>query len=190
MTNGGECLTDLSYAGALFMFFFMLWMFSAQFLNYIFHAFACSKIMQSRKMNNPFLAWLPIGGNYSLGKICDDINNKNNKKSNFKVLMTIFSSCLLAMYTIFFIIYKLSTASGSKQAPNSKVFAFLLLAFFVICTVFYLMSINCIFKEFCSNSSKYFALSLIFTIIPIAPFVSGLMLVKAAKNSEYLQDKT
>ena len=186
MASGDNCLVRLGTAGVLFAFFFIVWMFFFQVLNYIFHAVACSKIMQNRKIDYSFLAWLPIGGNYSLGSICDDINNKHNKKSHFKILLTVFSSCLLAAYIIHFAIYKLSTASGGVHSPNNRILTFLLLAFFIVCTVFYLMSINCIFKEFCPNSSKYFALSLISTIIPIAPFVSGIMLIKATKKAKFL----
>ena len=190
MISGNGSLVELSPFGLLLAFLLLVWMFFAQALNYVFHATACSQIMQIKKIDRPFLAWLPIGGNYSLGKICDNINNKNNKKSNFKILLTVFSSCLLATYSLCVIIYKLSTASGANQVPSNRLLTFLLLAFFVTCTVFYIISLNCVFKELCPNNSKYFALSLIFTIFPIVPFVSGIMLLKAAKNAESSSLKT
>ena len=189
MVNGNERLVEMGPFGIFLAFVLFAWMFFSQVLNYVFHATAFSQIMQIKKISRPFLAWLPIGGNYSLGKICDSINNKNNKKSNFKILLTIFSSCLLATYALCVIIYKASAASGGNQVPSNKVLTFLLLAFFVICTVFYIISLNCVFKEFCPNNSKYFALSLISTIFPILPFVSGIMLLKAAKGAENLSSK-
>lgn len=190
MVNGNESLVELGPFGIFLAFVLFVWIFFSQVLNYVFHATAFSQIMQVKKINRPFLAWLPIGGNYSLGKICDSINNKNNKKSNFKILLTIFSSCLLATYALCVIIYKASAAAGQTHAPSNRVLTFLLLGFFVICTVFYIISLNCVFKEFCPNNSKYFAISLISTMFPIVPFISGIMLLKAAKSAESLSSKT
>ena len=130
MVNGNESLVELGPLGIFLAFGLIVWMFFAQVLNYVFHATACSQIMQIKKISRPFLAWLPIGGNYSLGKICDSINNKNNKKSNFKILLTIFSSCLLATYAFCVIIYKASASAGQTYAPNNRVLTFLLLGLF------------------------------------------------------------
>lgn len=190
MVNGNESLVGLGPWGVFLAFGLIVWMFFSQVLNYVFHAAACSQIMQTKKISRPFLAWIPIGGNYSLGKICDSINSKNNKKSNFKILLTIFSSCLLATYALCVIIYKASAAACGNHVPNNKFLTFLLLGFFVICTIFHIISLNCVFKEFCPNNSKYFAISLISTIFPIIPFVSGILLLKAAKCAESLRSKT
>ena len=61
-------------------------------IDYIFYSLALYNLAQSRNLNNSYLAWVPILNSYTMGHICDSINDKyNNKKTCFKIIMLIIS---------------------------------------------------------------------------------------------------
>ena len=167
---------DSSLAGlglGIFVFFGILviaW-FVMVILLYVFSSLALYRFMKNRNLDNAFLAWIPIASAYAVGKVYDDINEKQGKKTNFSIILLIVSCAQLVISPISSnsIIIDLISSLGS-------------VGLFIAIIVLELVCYNTIFKTYAPNNSSYFALTLIFTIIPIIPFIPGLCLLKASKN--------
>lgn len=104
--------------------------------------------MKNRNLDNAFLAWIPIVRAYAVGKVYDDINEKQGKQTNFSIILLVTSCVGLAFVTL----------------------------------ILKLICYDLIFKKYAPNNSNYFILTIIFSIIPIVPFIPGLCLLKASKN--------
>lgn len=155
-------------AGIVFFLFVLIFAFFVTFiLAYIFKSLAFYKFMKARNLDNAFLAWIPIVGAYAVGKVYDDINEKQGKKTNFSIILLIVNCAYWAL---------------SMGLLGSNNLGFLLLALGVAMLVLELVCYNTIFKTYAPNNSSYFVLTIIFTLIPIVPFIPGLCLLKASKN--------
>lgn len=124
-------------------------------LEYIFSSMAFYNFMKNRNLDNAFLAWIPIVNAYAVGKVYDDINEKQGKQTNFAIILLIINCVGLTLIT------------------------------FILKLVCY----DIIFKEYTPSNSNYFILTVIFSIIPLAPFIPGLCLLKASKNQPVSQIK-
>ena len=173
------------------------------FLGYIFESIAVFRMMKQRNMENPGLAWVPIIHNYAIGSVHDDIKREQGKNSYLRFFMLACSViCIITnIYITISIIpwitailksgfssnlYLSSPMFSSKFNPgNMMVFSwathiaqFSALALIVI----YLICLNIIFQKYAPKKQSYFVCSIIFSIIPIVPFIPGLFLLKASQN--------
>lgn len=149
-------------AGIVFFIFALLFIFFVMFiLSYVFHSLAFYKFMKNRNLDNAFLAWIPVARAYAVGKVYDDINENQGKKTNYGIILLIVNCAFWVLS---------STLSSSTSG------------LWLASMILHLMCYNVIFKTYTPNNSSYFVLSLIFTIIPIVPFIPGLCLLKASKN--------
>ncbi len=137
-------------------------------LAYTFYSLAFYRFMKSRNLKRAFLAWIP-GSYYAVGKVCDDINEKQGKKTNFSSILD--KLCFYLFLAIFIPVIPLPL----------KIFIALSLYFSLI-----YKELNCyelILKEYAPNNSNYILLTKIFLmIIPIIPIIPSLCLLKASNN--------
>ena len=140
-------------------------------LAYVFSSLAFYRFMKNRNLNNAFLAWIPIVSVYTVGKVYDDINEKQGKKTNFSVILLVLT-CVYCFVAIF-----LSSSRELAQLNNACSFGL-----YVAILVLELICYNLIFKTYTPDNSSYFILTVIFSIIPLVPFIPGLCLLKASKN--------
>ena len=164
------------------------------FLNYIFQSLAIYRMMKSRKIKGAFLSWIPVTFFYALGSVCDDIKRKNDEKTKFRfALSSIYLLFLLLRNSV--IITLISKLSHTIQYNlNSEVLSImrdyisnssvnflpglLLSTHTVLCFV----CLYTIYRTYAPNCPSYFAAALVFTLIPIIPFIPGIYLWKASKN--------
>lgn len=147
-------------------------------IQYILHATAFCKFMTDRNLDNAFLAWIPVVGVYAIGKVYDDINEKQGKKTNLSFVLLIVN-CVYWAYAL-----------GLSRAIDMSflgVGLFWLLPIAVL--VLKLICYNLIFKTYTPNNSSYFVLTIIFSIIFLVPFIPGLCLLKASKNQPVAESK-
>ncbi len=171
------------------------------FLQYIFSSIAIFRMMKNQNIDYPFLAWIPIVRCYALGSVHDDIKREEGKDPYFRFILlacilaqTIFVAYLIALILPAFIHigqsstsnYMYSYLSQLSSSPQSQFLGWLWLPTQIASmayTVIYLVCLNVIFKKYAPEKQSYFVCSVIFTIIPIVPFISGLFLLKASKNN-------
>lgn len=137
-------------------------------LTYVFSSIAFYRFMKNRNLDNAFLAWIPIVNVYTIGKVCDDINESKSKNTHFSVIMLVIECVYIASFL-------------SSTIINIEL-SFAMLILELICY-------NCIFKEYAPNNSNYFILTIIFSIIQIVPFIPSLCLLKASKNQPCTSSK-
>lgn len=143
-------------------------MFAMCVLSYVFSSLAFYRFMKERNLKKAFRAWIPFAFYYTVGRVYDDINEKHGKTTNFATIMDVLAGC------IFLVIFIPITPIISK-----------LIIILILVSPLMSMEFNCyklIFKEYAPNNSKYVVLTKMFMIMPIAPFVPGLCLLKASKN--------
>ena len=164
-------LAGLGIGFAFFIFIVIIAMFVMAILAYIFQSLAFYRFMKNRNIENAFLAWIPIVRAYTVGKVYDDINAKQDKKTNFSVILLIVN-CMYWGFCLFFPrIEFLALFSGVT-----------LWGLYLAALVLDLICFNLIFKKYVPSNSSYFVLTIIFSIIPIVPFIPGLCLLKASNN--------
>ena len=54
-------------------------------LDYIFSSLAVYRLIKNRNLDNAVLAWIPLVGEIFIGKVYDNINEKQGKKTNFAI---------------------------------------------------------------------------------------------------------
>lgn len=152
------------------IFIVIIAMFAMAILAYIFHSIAFYRFMKNRNIENAFLAWIPVVRAYTVGKVYDDINEKQDKKTNFGVILLTLN-CAHWFFMLFPKIDVLASVSGVT-----------LWGLYLAMLVLNLICFNLIFQKYVPSNSSYFILTIIFSIIPIVPFIPGLCLLKASNN--------
>ena len=195
-------MTELIIA-LIFLIMLFLWVAFVvmTFLQYIFSSIATFRMMKKQNINYPFLAWIPIMRYYALGSVCDSIKRENGKNSYFRFILlacvlaqTIFVAYLMAIILPVFTRLTQNHASNDaylymsqlSSSPQSQILGWLWLAVQIASVTYivaYLVCLNVIFKKYAPEKQAYFVCSIIFTIIPIVPFLPGLFLLKASKNN-------
>lgn len=164
-------------AGIVVFFFVLIFAFLIMyFLAYIFESLAFYRFMENRKLDNAFLAWIPIVRSYTFGKVYDDINEKQGKKTHFSII-------LLILNCIIWLPFFLPILNGLDII---HIFSGLAGLVFIILE---LICFNLIFKKYTPNNSSYFVLTVIFLIIQIVPFIPGICLLKASNNEPVSETK-
>ena len=137
-------LAGLGAGIIIFIFLLLFGIIIMSILDYIFSSLAFYRFMNNRNLDNAFLAWIPIAREYAIGKVYDDINEKQGKKNDFdfSIILLILSCCGLNF----------------------------------VASILKLICYHLIFKKYTPNNSNYFVITVIFTIIPIVPFIPGLCL--------------
>ena len=164
------------------------------FLNYVFQSIALYRLMKSRKIKLAFLAWIPITYCYALGSIYDSIKRETGQKTYFRFATLLIHIAFLALQAHILIKLSLKLINLIQYNLNSDVLPlmreyisnssvnFLPGLLSSIQTVMCFVCIYSIFQTYASNRPSYFAVSLIFTLLPVIPFIPGLFLLKASKN--------
>lgn len=153
---------------------------------YVFHSLAFYNFMKDRNLDSAFLAWIPIVNAYAVGKVYDDINEKQGKTTKFSIILLILN-CTYWIYSLFL---------SRVFYPTFAYMFFFYLLNVLLCwvlpiaiVILELICYNLIFKKYAPNNSSYFVLTVIFMIIPIVPFIPGLCLLKASKNQPIAESK-
>lgn len=159
----GASMAGFGAGIAIFLFILAFGILIMLLLEYIFQSLAFYNFMKNRNLENAFLAWIPIVSVYTIGKGFDNINELQNKKTYLGVIMLVIDCVYSAVSLLPLIIF------------NWGLF-FALLILELICYN------HLVFKTYTPNNQKYFVLTVIFSIMPIIPFIPGLCLLKASKN--------
>lgn len=152
----------------IFVFVLVFSMLIMAVLSYIFESLAFYRFMENRNLENAFLAWIPIVRAYTVGKVYDDINEKDGKKTNFSIILLVLNC--FTWLTPFLHIISINGVDVSRVSSGLAVLILELICF------------NLIFKKYTPDNPNYFILTVIFSVCPIIPFIPGLCLLKASKN--------
>ena len=183
------------------MIFLLIALIVMIFLDYIFSSIAIFRMMEKQNIDYPFLAWIPIARYYALGSLHDSIKRQESKDPYFRFILL---ACVLAQtisvaYVMAVIIPAFSQLIQSFTSNNAypyisqmassaqtQFLGWMELAVHIASiayTVIYLICLNVIFKRYAPEKQSYFVCSIIFTLIPVVPFLPGLFLLKASKNN-------
>ncbi len=150
---------------------FLLIIITPPILTYFFSSLAFFRLMKSRNLKWAFLAWIPLLDVYAIGKVCDDINKTSNKKTYFGITLPIVNS-------LFFIFYLILVSYNFHIVSLYFVILGLLFAILII----KLMCFSRILDAYSPDNLIYLVLTVIFSVIPIVPFIPSLCLWRASKN--------
>lgn len=149
----------------IFVFVLIFAIIVVAILGYIFESLAFYRFMENRNLDNAFFAWIPFASYYAVGKVYDDINEKQGIQTNFSLIMNTLAGCVLGVIII------------PISPIISKFFIILILISSLIS-----MELSCyklIFKEYAPNNSHYILLTRLFLFIPIIP---SFYLLKVSRN--------
>ena len=178
LNNVAASMAGFGAGVVLFFIALVLIIFIMFILEYIFKSLAFYNFMQNRNLDNAFLAWIPIVRHYTFGKVYDDINEKQGKKTNFSIILTILTAVVWLPGFLHISVNGLDVIRTSSGLVG------------LVSLVLELICFNLIFKKYAPNNSSYFVLTVIFSIFAIiAPFVPGLCLLKASKNEPVSETK-
>ncbi|MDO4608412.1 MAG: hypothetical protein Q4B40_04390 [Clostridia bacterium] len=109
-------------AGLLFiiLIFVYLFLFAYLVFSYVMTSLSLMTIAKRRAVQNPWLAWVPVGNYWVLGAIITEYDGRNGIKRRWdKVLLTlgiIFGACVVIFFiaTIIFVVF----AIGAQERPS------------------------------------------------------------------------
>jgi len=177
---------------------------------YIFNAIALYSIAKRRRMNNAFLAFIPIANKYYLGKIADDISRTMNKKTNHAkrilipmvigVAIDVVGSFFAGLGTALISLYT-GGETGVAIIGLSIVISLFSGAALIVSAIFKYIALYSIFKEYSnSNAVLFIILSVLLSISPFLLFAirnkkSGYELwceqqTKQAENTAFYEDSS
>lgn len=134
----------------------------------IFETISLYTIAKNRGIKNAFLAFIPIGDYYILGKIYDDISATMNKKTGYAVRMAVLSAVSLTAAVFACVFFSMSLVmgyTGGMSAPFIALaisFALVMIGCFVAASVFMFISLYAIIREYApSNAVLFLVLSVL-----------------------------
>lgn len=92
-------------------------------VSYIFQSLGLYTVAKRRGLNNPWLAWLPVGNTWILGSISDGYQQaaKNRIKNRRKVLLGL-NIAVYAMYIPFYILYFVLIIANPQPSLSDTTF--------------------------------------------------------------------
>lgn len=75
----------------------------AMLAQYIFRGISCMELAKRHGLANPWLAWIPVAGLFTLGAIADDISARQGRKSYFRYMLLAGSILLFLLNTGYYI---------------------------------------------------------------------------------------
>ncbi len=155
---------------------------------YIMQSLAMYTIADKRGVKNAWLAWIPVGESWVLGKVCDEYDERCNTKKNWAKTLLILSLTggvfFVVTYVAFFVFVIASAVSSGGDletwmiAPFVGLYLVLLLATLLMCACAVLKLI-CTYKVYESivpeKAIKYMIVS---TLVPLG---AGVCMLKAKK---------
>ena len=157
--------------------------------SYIFGSLGIYKILKKIKVPNAFLAWIPIFSAFALGKACDIINQKNKKNYRLDWFMFITPLITLPLWaSVAALLDYLNHNYTNSSHIGAVIFLLVASSFGAIVSIItlislYIFCLAIIFKEYASNKTSYFAISIVFTVFPIVPFIPNFLIWRASKNN-------
>lgn len=149
---------------------------------YILQGISMQTIAKRRGIENPWLAWVPIGNSYILGAVADDYNLKARlKKTNLRKFLLFFTLgllvCVISLYPLLFTgMYSIMQSDGTGVgAALLVVLAILYVLVFGLSITVSVFQYIAIFRLLRSLSAKngvlYFILSIFITgVYPLLIF--------------------
>lgn len=64
---------------------------------YVMNAMAMYSIAKNGEINHAWLAWIPVGSSWILGRICDEYDEKNNKRKHWALTLLIIEVLVLLL---------------------------------------------------------------------------------------------
>lgn len=162
--------------------FVLLFCFAFIIVLYIFQAIGISKMMKSLKLNNSWMAYVPIFNTYAFGKVAEQYIKKDGRKSaKFSVILLICNFALLflsVIMSVFSFSMSFATASGEEEMTMVMAIIVILFSLFVIACAYAVMAVQYvalwrIFAIFApKNATLYTVLSIFLSISPFLIFAS------------------
>ena len=158
----------------------LLFYFAFIIVLYIFQAIGISKMMKSLKLNNSWMAYVPIFNTYAFGKVAEQYIKKDGRKSaKFSVILLICNfalSLLSVIMSVFSFSMSFATASGEEEMTMVMAIIVILFSLFVIACSYAVMAVQYvalwrIFAIFApKNATLYTVLSIFLSISPFLIF--------------------
>lgn len=171
---------------AVFYLLFAVIMLAVAVVTYVFQSLAIYKMASRRGINNPWLAWVPVGNVWIMGSLSDQYQYvvKGKVTNRRKILMGLEIALVvvyLAFYVLAFIVGIMSGMAPATDAAATSavggllamVVALVMVAVAIVMTVFQYITLYDIFNSADPNNAVlYFVLSILVSItLPILLFI-------------------
>lgn len=160
----------------------LLFLYAYIIVLYIFQAIGISKMMKSLKLNNSWMAYVPIFNTYAFGKVAEQYIKKDGRKSaKFSVILLVCQFVILFLSIILSIVsFSVSFAAASGETEMTMVMSIVIMLFslFVMACSYAVMAVQYvalwrIFAIFApKNATLYTVLSIFLAISSFLIFAS------------------
>lgn len=177
-------MSNMTVIYALFLMLIYLAILGVCVAQYIITALSVYTIADKRGISNAWLAWLPIGDAWVMGKIAEEYDERTNVKKNWAktlLALSLTGGVLLVMMYVMFMVFMFSAIvfNASLEAvlvPLIIVYVLLLVAALLVCAA-NILKVICTYKLYESivpqKAIKYMVVSI------IVPLGNAVCLMKA-----------
>ena len=92
-------------------------------LSYILTSFSYYTIAKRRQIPNPWVAWIPVAQNWTIGSIADDYDKRNGLNRKWRVVLLTLNLVQFAAIILFYIIMIVTTIVSVISADNNELTA-------------------------------------------------------------------
>ncbi len=147
-------------------------------ISYLFMAFGLYEISKNRGYNKPWLAFIPLANYYLLGAVADNINMSSNKRTHFRIILTISTGATWVFNIIVRIatsiidgFYNLEPVKAISVGLLLILVSLIMLSISVTSLVFLFIALYKIYKDYSPDNAVLFIVLSIIFIIPVPFFI-------------------
>ncbi|MDF2567609.1 MAG: hypothetical protein K0R90_1065, partial [Oscillospiraceae bacterium] len=121
MDNSYYYSTDsASVVAGLIGFFAVFYMIVLAFVIalYVFQSLGLMTLAKKRNIQNPWMAWIPFAGTYLLGKVADDVTERNGKRTSYRKILLGLQIALTAITLIFTVVIMVAAIMYAGTSAN------------------------------------------------------------------------
>lgn len=182
---------SISIGIALLLLFLYLAIIGVAIANYVVSALGLQKLAAKFQLDKAWLAWIPIGNEWLLGKIVEKEEENKTVRKPWSMIMLVLASVFIGGMFVFYVVYFFFVFSliSVSNAGSSLIgmMIIVMIIFLAVVVVWALASVAytvclyiCMYKNFEAlvpeKSLNYMLLSV------LVPLAKGLLLLKCAKN--------
>lgn len=175
--------------GVILLYVFLL---LVSLVNYIISSYALYKIADNRKVSNPWLAWIPVANQWTLGSVVDYHDGLEGKKNSWRKVLLTLSLLTVGIVVLFYVVFLVWVFVNAISSPNDEpmmedmigfligLYAFLLVMV-LVASAYSVCNTICVYKLYeslvPSKAIKYLLISL------LVPFGATICLFLCRKST-------
>ena len=145
-------------------------------ISYVLSSLAYYKIAKRRNIENAWLAWIPFGNSWIMGRVANEYDNRNGYNRKWHIALLTLAIIATVLMTVFYIMFFISIMMGLtygadvEEATELLLGSYVGIAFGAVAALAYsVLSGICVYKTFESTRpEKALLYTILYYLIPLA----------------------